>query len=1608
MTALHPLVAQAQKKLPTKTSAMEKDFVGKFFTGASPDDLATVDVITLQRTAQRHWDMMQKRKSGTPSITVHSPALETGPGGWPLRRTVIDVVDEDMAFQIDSITAELTRLGHVVHLMIHPVLHVRRNRNGKIDALFSKPDQGTTPQSHIHIQLTRMLTKKECADLQSGLRQIMSDVHAATGDWLKMREKLRLCESSLAHAPSAYADDEIEEYQAFLEYLYKDNFTLLGYREYRYGKDKNGKTAARAVRDSHMGLLRSDVETEIMPEGLDILPPSLARYQKDKVPLRVFKLHRKSTVHRRVPLDAVMVRLFDKKGEASGVAVFIGLFTSVTYSRSIRDIPYLSRKAAIVMDRARFESGTHGRKALAHILEKYPRDELFQIDIDTLYDYAISIMRLQERQRIALYTRVDAFDRNVSCLIYIPRDRYEASLRVRMQAILEEALNGTCQDFYTTLDDSPLARVMISIALKGGRVPTIDRPALEVLLQDAGRAWSEKIAESLREKTDQDSDIARLCAEYGNAFPVSYRDRYGPRQCVHDIFAVEKALSENDIARELYRPGGAPGHVLHLKVFCPDHPVVLSDILPILENMGMRVVSEMPFEVRPQSGRSVWIHDFALEVPEAKGGTPIPVTKINDAFEDALLQVWHGRVENDSLNRLTLTSGLSWREVLVLRTYVRYMRQAQSTYSVPYIEKALTDFPAIARNISALFHARLDPALSRGNADKQAAAILRTIENDLNAVSSLDQDRILRAMVGMVEATLRTNFFQRTEGGDYKPCLSIKLDSAAIDTLPHPRPFREMWAYSPRVEAVHLRGDRIARGGIRWSDRHEDFRTEVLGLMKAQQVKNAVIVPMGAKGGFVVKRPPVGGDRAAMQAEGIACYKDMMRAFLDITDNRKGGKIVAPANVVRRDSDDPYLVAAADKGTATFSDIANGLAAEYDFWLGDAFASGGSIGYDHKKMGITARGAWESVKRHFRELGLDTQAQDFDVIGVGDMAGDVFGNGMLLSEHIRLVGAFNHVHIVCDPDPNTAASFKERQRLFREVKGWDHYDLSKLSKGGRIYNRSDKSLTLTPEIMARFEIEREKVTPAELIQAMLRARTDLLWFGGIGTFIKAGSETHPDVGDKGNDSLRVNAAEIRARVIGEGANLGCTQRARIEYAMRGGRVNADFIDNSGGVNSSDLEVNIKILMTDLMAKKDSDMTRKKRDTLLTAMTDEVAALVLRNNYQQAQGISLMTMQSPQTLLRDTQLIRELERDQGLNRALENLPDDIEIENRRMAGQGLTRPELCVLQCYAKIADTRAILNSDIPEQAEIRDFLISYFPTPLRKKYVADIERHQLGREIIATAIANGIVNRMGATFIRAHMAATGVAHADVVRAFLIVRESLGLRDLWDRIEALDGKVDANAQLQAMLDIRATTNRAVRSILTRLGRAPDLGRDVPAFSDGVAAVRRGIDRALPANLSALVADRYDHTLRAGFGEVLARDLSHMAVLDSVLDAARIAMERKTKPVDTARIYFDVGAAFHLDWLRAGAENLPAADQWSQQARGGLIDQLYRAHSALVVAALRHAGARATPDQAVALWLGSKGADPLRQACAQLEAMQASGPVDLPRLMIAVQRLTDVA
>jgi len=1561
--------------MATKSSSSLKSFLNIFYQNVPSEDMELMAPEHIAYTAQKHFELSQKRKKGaTPNISIYTPT--TKKNGWDAHCTVIDIVNDDMAFLVDSVVAEIIRRRYHINVFLHPIMHID---NSKKDITFHAARKNKTyAQSHIHIEISRILNKVQIKELQQDLSNILKDVQLANKDWKKMQEKVLPARKLLNAAPKKFKKEVIEEYKNFLEFLHDNNFTFLGYREYSFSKTKNG-IKSNIVKGSSLGLLSDEREPVYINQARLCLTDKLQNLRATQNPLTISKVNKRSTVHRRVPLDSITLKKYDAKGNVVGEILFLGLFTAVTYSRSVNDIPYLRMKVNNVIEKTNFEEASHNKKAIRHVLEKYPRDEILQMPENLLFEHAVSILRLQEKPQIALYTRPDPFGRYISCLVYVPRGKYETKLRLKFQHIIEETLGGTCTNFKVLQDDAPLSRVLFLIDINDQeKKPKFNNTALENKLIQAALNWSDRLVESIEDNIDDIDEAAFMVENYSKAFPIEYSEQYAPAQAVLDICKIEETIQNENIALELYEENKTGKQEVRLKLYHTQTPLALSDVLPILENTGLDVITEYPSEITPvHYNGTAWIHDFLLE---KRDNLPdIDVTDAKESFEDVFEKIWNNQLENDTLNMLSFYASMPWEDITILRAYIHYLRQTGIAYSLPYMESAITSYPDIAKSLVAYFKDLFDTS-SDALSEKQKENRVKTIYKKLDVVTSLDHDRIFRSLAGLMSATLRTNFYQFDKDGQHKDYLSLKLDSTKIEELPEPKPYREIFVYSARVEGVHLRGDKIARGGLRWSDRHEDFRTEVLGLMKAQQVKNAVIVPMGAKGGFVVKNPPKNADRAAFLAEGIDCYKIFIRGLLDITDNRKGKKVIPPKQVIRYDEDDPYFVVAADKGTATFSDIANGLAEEYDFWLGDAFASGGSVGYDHKVMGITAKGAWESVKRHFRELNHDTQTQDFDVIGVGDMGGDVFGNGMLLSEHIRLIGAFNHLHIFCDPNPDTTKSFKERQRLFDNVKGWDAYNEKLLSKGGRIYSRSDKSLKLTPEIKERFKLDEDTISPNKLMRAMLGAKTDLLWFGGIGTYIKSSDESHLDVGDKGNDHLRLNAKEIQAKVLGEGANLAITQAGRIEFAQHGGRLNADYIDNAGGVASSDYEVNIKILLNEVMRRAENKMDIKKRNKLLESMTQSVSTHVLRGNYQQAQGISLMEYNAPDKLSDHDTLMKFLKEKVGLSRTLENLPNEKEIEKRLTNGKGLTRPELSVLQSYAKIAYTREFLDTDIPGSKAMEERLFRYFPEKLNTKYEDEILDHRLRHEIVATTLANGIVNRMGPDFIRDRMARCGVTSAAVAKGYIITREAFKLRNIWNGIEALDGDVPAMVQIKAL-------NETTR-------------------------IKETLNNVIPPRLK----DKIDMLVRSGTAEglpkPLAKDISLMPVLGSACDIVRISIDHKYDIPLVASIYFDLGDRFNLDWMREKARQLPVEGQWSDQALEGLVDQLYTCQAGLTIRILNDMKqevrktktvTKTTGQKIMQNWMEQRG-DKAKIIEPFFDEIYRNGTLDIAMLIIAEQRL----
>jgi glutamate dehydrogenase len=1599
------VVELAQKRLDRGKAAEVARFLRIFYANVPTDDLLGESPEDLFGAALSLWSFGAQRQPGTSKVRAFNPSSEEH--GWRSSHTMVEIVNDDMPFLVDSVTSALNALDLTVYLVIHPTLKVERDATGKLVACGS--DTAPLAESFMQVRVNEQGSASRLDEIRDTIEKVLADVRAAVEDWRAMRAKIGETLAEMERCPPDLPADELEEARAFLRWIDDDHYTFLGYREYDFAGDIEGgesTAVSLSIRSgSGLGILRDDrISVFDGLRNFDKLPPEVRHFLRQSRLFMITKSNHRATVHRPTLMDTVGVKRFDEKGRIVGERLFVGLFTSVAYNRSPREIPLLRRKVENCLARAGFAPASHDGKALLHILETYPRDELFQISDDELFDIALGILHLQERQRIALFVRRDPFERFVSCMVYIPRDRYTTELRQRIQAILERAWNGRVTAYYTQMSDAPLGRLHVILSTRPGAVPAVDVAELEARLVEAGRSWTDQLQDALLEALGEAQGLAAL-RRFGNAFPVSYRERFTAHAAVFDIGRIEEAIASGTLAMNLYRPVESAGHELRLKVYNAGDQVALSDVLPMLEHMGLKVISELPYNIAPSDqGKPIWIHDFGMVTPD---GAEIDISQVRELFHEAYARVWAGEMEDDGFNRLVLRARLGWRKVVVLRTYCKYLRQAGIPFSQDYMEETLVRNARVARLLVKLFRIRFNPS-DRSDVEARTTATRDEIEAALDAVANLDEDRILRRYLNVIESTLRTNFFQGAPEGKAKPYLSVKLDSRRIDELPLPRPWVEIFVYSPRVEAVHLRGGKVARGGIRWSDRREDFRTEILGLMKAQMVKNAVIVPVGSKGGFVPKRLPTSGGRDALMSEGIECYKTMMRGLLDLTDNAVGiGQVAAPPDVVRLDEDDPYLVVAADKGTATFSDIANAISAEYGFWLDDAFASGGSAGYDHKKMGITARGAWESVKRHFRELGHDIQNEDFTVVGIGDMAGDVFGNGMLLSRHTRLVAAFNHLHIFIDPDPDPEKSWTERRRLFDLPRsGWADYDSGLISPGGGIFDRKAKSIRLTPEMKRLFGVEADQLTPGELIRRLLTAEVDLLWLGGIGTFVKASHETHVEVGDRSNDALRVDGRDIKAKVVGEGANLGFTQRGRIEYALGGGRINTDAIDNSAGVDTSDHEVNIKILLNGIVAN--GDLTRKQRDKLLQGMTDEVAELVLRHNYQQSQALSVAQAGGAQLLDQQGGFMRALERTARLDRAIEFLPDDEALAERQAKRQGLTRPELAVLLAYAKIALYGELLPSDLPDDPQLVDDLLQYFPKPLRERYAPQIAEHRLRREIIATVVTNSVVNRMGPTFVHALHEKTGMTAADVTRAYAITRGVFELRRLWQEIQALDTKVPAAVQTAMLVAIHTLAERGTLWFLTGGKRPLDIAATIAAFAPGIARLAEELDNLVGADDEATIAAGASRLADAGVPEALARRVASLEFLAPGLDIVRMAQATSVAVDTVGRTYFAVGDRFDIDWLRDAAATVPEDTHWSRLAVTAIVDDLYTHQRDLTarVLAANGQGVNGAGNGVAAMiesWTAERG-PALAQTDALLADLRQAGSVDLAMLAVANRQL----
>ncbi|MDQ1665789.1 MAG: glutamate dehydrogenase [Actinomycetota bacterium] len=1594
-------------------------FLRRYYRHVANDDLIGRRDEDIAAAALSQRELALHRPQGTATVRVWTPTVERD--GWSAGgHGVVEVVADDMPFLVDSVTAELTRHGRAIHLVVHPQLVVRRDVTGALLEVLDAPvpTAGSVDglvESWMHIEIDRGTDAAGDDALAADLQRVLRDVREAVEDWPKTRaQALRLADEITAQPPVGLPAQEVSEAIELLQWLADDHFTFMGYREYLLEADEQADTDGSphgherlvAVAGTGLGILRAD-----QAQGTDAgrLPPEVGARAREPRLLVVTKANSRSTVHRPAYLDYIGVKQFDASGQVVGERRFLGLFTSAAYNQSIQRIPVLRRKAAELLARSGFSANSHSGKDLLQILESYPRDELFQISLDDLAATTTGVLHLQERRQLRLFLRRDDYGRYMSCMVYLPRDRYTTQVRQAMEEILLETFDGVSIDYAALVSESVLARLHFVVRVDPAHAVTdVDPAEIEARLVQATRSWDDDFADALADSCGPE-EATRLAATYSEAFPEAYKEDLPASAAVADLHRLEALHGEGDIDLALYTPKDAEPGERRLKLFHVGEPVSLSLVLPRLQEMGVEVVDERPYEINRSGGPAAWVYDFGLRYePAGEGGGEQDRAR----FQEAFAAVWRGAAESDGFNALVLRAGLDWRQAMVLRAYAKYLRQAGSTFSQSYIEECLSSNVHIARLLLRLFEARFDPGRAAAG-DEVVEGLLEEINGALDAVESLDQDRILRSFLGAVRATLRTNYFQPDADGSPKSYLSLKLDPRLVPDLPKPLPRFEIWVYSPRMEGVHLRFGAVARGGLRWSDRREDFRTEVLGLVKAQTVKNAVIVPVGAKGGFVVKRPPAPTgdaltDREATLAEGIACYRTFISGMLDITDNlvNVDGKSVTspPRQVVRHDGDDSYLVVAADKGTATFSDIANQVALDYGFWLGDAFASGGSVGYDHKAMGITARGAWESVKRHFRELELNTQTEPFTVVGIGDMSGDVFGNGMLLSEHIRLVAAFDHRHVFLDPDPDAATSYAERRRLFELPRSsWADYDPALISAGGGVYPRSAKSIPLSAQVKERLGLPSSvrSLSPPELLRAILQAPVDLLWNGGIGTYVKSSSESHADVGDKANDSIRVNGAELRARVVGEGGNLGFTQLGRIEFALAGGHINTDAIDNSAGVDTSDHEVNIKILLDQIA--REGELDTDARNALLAEMTDDVARLVLADNYEQNVLLGNGRRQARDMLSVHKRFIKSLEERGDLDRALEFLPSNSAIDQRQSAGLGLTSSELAVLAAYSKITLTATILDSPLPDEPWFGMALRRYFPDPLVEKFDDRLSRHPLRREIITTWISNDLVNRGGSTFVFRAMEETGASALQVARAYTVVREIFRLDDLWAAIDALDNKLPTDVQSTLYLEGRRLLDRSTRWVLQGRQASLNVAAEVEHFQADIDALVPRIPELLVGAEQKRLRTRAAEFAELGVPEDLALRTAGLLDSFSLLDVVEIAAADKRPAEEVAPVYFAISERIEVDRMLTRITALPRGDRWTALARSALRYDLYAALAGLTTNVLTSTSSTDSPAERIEAW-EEANREGVTRAQSTLEEIITSDTFDLATLSVALRTI----
>ena len=1600
-TLLDDLKAYIKKQHPQNIASLLTEFVDYYYRLLSYEDLSNKGVEQLHASLWSHWQFFYQRKHGESKVKVFNPDREKD--GWQSTHTVVQIIHDDMSFLVDSVRMEINRHGYLVHYIVHlGGVRVKRDDQNRITAIYPRDRavKDTLVEAPIYLEIDRQIDPEVMKQLQHDLERVLNDVELAVADWQPMLNQLEESLQRLESVPADIDPAEVTESKAFLNWM-RDHFIFLGCRDHVIEQQEDSETVIRSVPDSGYGVLCEECRQH--HRYLSQMTEEAKRATLSKQILIIAKTNTKSTVHRPGYTDYVGVKMFNEEGDIIGERRFIGLYTSSAYNTSPRYIPFLRLKVAKVLQKANFAPHSHAGKNLLNILETLPRDDLFQASQDELLDLALGIFHLQERQRIRLFVRKDTYGRFYSCLVFVPRDNFNTQLTRRMRSILCDEFNAEEVTYSIHFSESILARIhfMVRVDPKRGRSPDVER--VEQRLRQVGMSWQQELKASLIQHYGEATGIMHF-NRFRHTFPASYQEAYSPEGAVKDIEQLDALSDKQPLLIDFYESKFQPDEgqkVYQFKVYQKYEPIPLSDALPILENLGFKVMGEQPHRIYYDQEELVWINDFDLVLTH---DWSLDIDKTKACIKRAFAAIWLVQAENDALNQLVVAAELDWREVLVLRAYARYFQQTGFPFSQSYIAKTLMRNLQIARQLMHLFLVKF--ALKDTASEDQQQHLIDNLQQDFDAVASLDEDRILRNYLNAIMTTVRTNFYQTTPDGQFKPYFSFKLLPKSMPDLPLPLPEYEIFVYSPRVEGVHLRGGKVARGGLRWSDRREDFRTEVLGLMKAQQVKNAVIVPMGAKGGFVAKQLPINSDRQTIQKEGIECYKLFIKGLLDITDNIRDDQVFPPSQVIRYDDDDPYLVVAADKGTATFSDIANQLAQDYGFWMDDAFASGGSTGYDHKQMGITAKGAWESVKRHFRELGRDIQQQPFTAVGIGDMSGDVFGNGMLLSRCTRLVAAFNHRRIFVDPNPDETRSYEERLRLFNAYQSsWDDYDTTLISEGGGVFKRSDKSITITPQMKECLSISEDQLTPNQLISYILKADVDLLWNGGIGTYIKSSHESQASVGDRANDAVRVNGCDLQCQALGEGGNLGATQLGRIEFALKGGRCYADFIDNSGGVDCSDHEVNIKILLNQIQEKYGLDY--ESRNKLLASMTEEINDLVVYNNYAQSLAVSIAADASASNMDLLSRYISSLEQKGRLNRELEFLPDQETFLERKANNTGLTRPEMAVLLSYGKIVLKEKILASNIVDEPFFRNMVFWEFPDQLREQYEEAILNHSLRREIVATQMSNHLINQMGITFIERVEEETNAPVEEVVKAYFAAEAIFDKASIWHQIEALDHVTTKKTQFAMIKKLNRLLRRATRWLLRHYpGGITHVEEVVSVFQQPLKQMMQKLPELLIGENKERVNELADDYIEAHVPEELAHLVAMSPSILAVLDIVVAANETQQSLEHMAKAYFCVGERLNISWVRNKLIHYRVYDRWNALARSALRNDIDYVQRQLAIKIINYGSKNLDVGQKFDKWAADHQ-QLVNMWCTRLNEIRSVTTIDLVMFSVMARDLYDL-